>query len=76
MALTDIERNRAKPLETNTVDALVRDYKALGAQYPLFAAAPAVRAATESSNGRQVTAVSGARATMASCAASTSPITG
>ena len=46
MALTDIERNRAKPLETNTVDRLVRDYKALGAQYPLFAEAPAISDAT------------------------------
>jgi len=46
MALTDIERNRAKPLETNTVEALVRDYKALGAQYPLFAEAPAISDAT------------------------------
>ncbi len=46
MALTDIERNRATPLETNTVDRLVRDYKALGAQYPLFAEAPAISDAT------------------------------
>ncbi len=46
MALTDIERNRAKPLDTNTVDRLVRDYKALGAQYPLFAEAPAISDAT------------------------------
>jgi hypothetical protein len=56
MALTDIERNRAKPLETNTVDRLVRDYKALGAQYPLFAEAPAISDATivaylEAANG-------------------------
>jgi hypothetical protein len=46
MALTDIERNRAKPLETNTVDQLVRDFKQLGAQYPLFAEAPSVSDAT------------------------------
>src|SRR5665213_2107772 len=46
MALTDIERNRATPLETNTVERLVRDYKALGAQYPLFAEAPALSDAT------------------------------
>src|SRR4029078_3384542 len=46
MALTDIERNRAKPLETNTVERLVRDYKALGAQYALFAEAPAISDAT------------------------------
>jgi hypothetical protein len=46
MALTDIERNRPKPLETNTVDQLVRDFKQLGAQYPLFAEAPSVSDAT------------------------------
>jgi hypothetical protein len=46
MALTDIERNRAKPLETNTVERLVRDFKALGAQYPLFAEAPSISDAT------------------------------
>ena len=46
MALTDIERNRATPLETNTVDRLVHDYKTLGAQYPLFAEAPAISDAT------------------------------
>src|SRR5579863_3042050 len=40
MALTDVERNRAKPLETATVDRLVADYRAIGAQYPLFAEAP------------------------------------
>ena len=46
MALTDIERNRAKPLETNTVEILVRNYKALGSQYPLFAETPAISDAT------------------------------
>ena len=46
MALTDIERNRAKPLETNTVELLVRDFRQLGAQYPLFAEAPSVSDAT------------------------------
>ena len=46
MALTDIERNRAMPLETNTVERLVRNYKTLGAQYPLFAEAPAISDAT------------------------------
>ena len=46
MALTDVERNRAKPLETATVDALVRDYRLLGPQYPLFADVPTVSDAT------------------------------
>lgn len=46
MALTDIERNRPKPLETNTVEFLVRDYRTLGAQYPLFAEAPSISDAT------------------------------
>jgi len=46
MALTDIERNRAKPLETNTVEILVRNHKELGSQYPLFAETPAISDAT------------------------------
>jgi hypothetical protein len=46
MALTDIERNRAKPLETNTVEILVRNHKEFGAQYPLFAETPAISDAT------------------------------
>ena len=46
MALTDVERNRAKPLETNTVDRLVREYEDLGAQYSLFAEAPTLSDAT------------------------------
>jgi hypothetical protein len=46
MALTDIERNRAQPLDTKTVELLVRDFKTMGAQYPLFAEAPSVSGAT------------------------------
>ncbi len=42
MALSDVERNRAQPLEPSTVDRLAKDYKAMGAQYPLFSEAPAV----------------------------------
>jgi hypothetical protein len=46
MALTDIERNRANPLAANTVELLVRDYRQLGAQYPLFSEAPSLSDAT------------------------------
>ena len=46
MALTDVERNRAKPLETATVDALVRDYRTFGSQYALFSDVPSVSDAT------------------------------
>jgi hypothetical protein len=46
MALTDVERNRAKPLETATVDALVRGYTAYGSQYSLFSDVPSVSDAT------------------------------
>jgi hypothetical protein len=46
MTLTDIERNRARPLEANTVDLLVRNFKTFGAQYVLFAEAPTVSDAT------------------------------
>ena len=45
MALTDIERNRAKPLEANTIEKLVRNYRNF-AQYPLFAETPAISDAT------------------------------
>jgi hypothetical protein len=40
MALSDVERNRTKPLETATVDRLAREYRAMSAQYPLFSEAP------------------------------------
>jgi hypothetical protein len=46
MALTDVERNRARPLETATVDALVRSYNLLGSQYALFSDVPSVSDAT------------------------------
>ena len=46
MALTDVERNRPKPLETATVEALVRDYRLLGAQYALFSDVPSVTDST------------------------------
>ncbi len=36
MALSDLDRNRAKPLEADTVDRLARSFRALGAQYALF----------------------------------------
>ena len=42
MALTDVERNRAKPLEPATVDRLAREYRTLTAQYPLFSEVPAI----------------------------------
>jgi hypothetical protein len=40
MALSDVERNRDRALETATVDRLAREYRALSAQYPLFSEAP------------------------------------
>ncbi len=42
MALSDMERNRAAPLQTATVERLARDYKALSSQYALFSEAPTV----------------------------------
>jgi hypothetical protein len=42
MALSDVERNRLKPLDPSTVDRLSRDYRLMGAQYPLFSEAPAI----------------------------------
>lgn len=40
MALTDIDRQRNKPLEAATVDKLARNWRQLSAQYALFAEAP------------------------------------
>ncbi len=42
MALTDVDRYRAKPLEPGTIDRLAREYHTLGGQYSLFAENPAV----------------------------------
>jgi hypothetical protein len=39
MALSDVERNRTRPLEAATVDRLAREYRAMSAQYPLFSEA-------------------------------------
>ena len=36
MALTDLDRNRAKPLEAATVDRLARSFRLYGSQYPIF----------------------------------------
>ena len=36
MALSDLDRNRAKPLEAGTVDRLARAYHTYGAQYSVF----------------------------------------
>jgi hypothetical protein len=37
MAISDLERNRAKPLAPETVDRLCRSYHDYGSQYPVFA---------------------------------------
>src|SRR5207244_2336996 len=42
MALSDVERNRTKPLEPATVDRLAREYRSMSAQYPLFSEAPSI----------------------------------
>ena len=36
MALTDLDRNRSKPLEAATVDRLARSFHLYGSQYPIF----------------------------------------
>jgi hypothetical protein len=36
MAISDIDRNRATPLDAATVDRLAREYHSYGSQYPLF----------------------------------------
>ncbi len=40
LALTDVNRNRTRPLEAATVDRLVREYRQMGAQYSLSARRP------------------------------------
>jgi hypothetical protein len=40
MALSDIDRGRAKPLEPATADRLAKEYRDMSAQYSLFAEAP------------------------------------
>ncbi|HWB85457.1 MAG TPA: hypothetical protein VG675_15040 [Bryobacteraceae bacterium] len=42
MALTDVDRNRVKPLLPETVDRLARNYRAYGAQYSIFTESPAL----------------------------------
>lgn len=43
MALSDLNRNRTQPLEPATVDRLAREYRAMGAQYPILAEVPGLR---------------------------------
>ncbi len=40
MALTDLDRDRVKPLEPDTVDRLARAYRYFGSQFPIFNEAP------------------------------------
>jgi hypothetical protein len=42
MALSDIDRNRAQPLQPATVDRLARAFREYGSQYPIFNSAPSV----------------------------------
>jgi hypothetical protein len=46
MALTDIDRRRAKQLEPATMDRLARSYRTLSAQYAVFAEVPALKDST------------------------------
>src|SRR5579885_2767711 len=42
MALTDVDRSRATPLQPATVERLARDYREMNAQYALFSEAPSL----------------------------------
>ena len=46
MALSDLDRPRQTPLDAKTADRLAREYRAYGAQYPIFAEAPELSDAT------------------------------
>jgi hypothetical protein len=37
MTLSDVDRHRQTPLDAKTADRMAREYRALGAQYPIFA---------------------------------------
>jgi hypothetical protein len=56
MAISDIDRNRATPLDAATVDRLARDYHAFGSQYPLFSES---RSISEKSIGQFLDAAAG-----------------
>jgi hypothetical protein len=42
LALSDLDRHRARPLEAATADRLARDYRLYGSQYPLLNETPAL----------------------------------
>jgi hypothetical protein len=42
MAMTDLDRNRTKPLEPATIDRLARKYRQYSSQYSIFAESPAL----------------------------------
>ena len=42
MALSDLDRERAKPFDPATVDRLIQDFPAYGSQYPIFSESPGV----------------------------------
>lgn len=42
MAMTDVDRNRVKPLEPATVDRLARSYRQFASQYSIFSESPAL----------------------------------
>ncbi len=46
LALSDMDRHRQTPLDGKTVDRLAREYRLLGAQYPILAEAPELSNAT------------------------------
>lgn len=46
MALTDLDRTLASPLDPSTVNALVSDFRTLGAQYPIFGEAAGLSSTT------------------------------
>jgi hypothetical protein len=46
MALSDVDRRRATPLDGKTADRLARNYREYGAQYPIFAEVSDVSSAT------------------------------
>ncbi|HUA20567.1 MAG TPA: hypothetical protein VMB25_17585 [Bryobacteraceae bacterium] len=46
LALSDVDRHRATPLDANTADRMAREYRGMGAQYSIFAEVSDVSGAT------------------------------
>ncbi|MEZ5356048.1 MAG: hypothetical protein R2762_25720 [Bryobacteraceae bacterium] len=61
MAMTDLNQRRTKPLEPATVDRLARNWRLVGAQYPVFSEIPTLPDATILTYLERIETVNGIR---------------